>query len=110
MFGRPQGQRAGTNRLGLATPNGEKINAFCGLFVPKVCCNLDVEAPEILVVVELLGGGELPSQDVQVISEECRLVGTPGGRGVGRLDLPPLVLLDIPPAKQDQANGVRLRS
>ncbi len=85
-----------TTNAQLFTPNGEKRAFYCLL-------HLDVEAPEILVVVELLGGGELPPQDVQVIPEECRLVGTSGGRGVRRLDLSPFVLLDIPPAKSDQA-------
>lgn len=64
--------------------------------------HLNVEAPEVLVVVELLGRRELSPENVQVISEERRLVGTPWGGGVGRLDMAPLVLLDVPPGRRGQ--------
>lgn len=59
--------------------------------------HLDIQAPEVLVVVELLRSGKFSAEHVQMISEKRRLVRTPRRRGVWGFDLPPLVLLHVPP-------------
>lgn len=58
---------------------------------------LNIQAPEVSIVIKLLRCRKLAPEHVQVISEKRRLVGTPRGRGVGRLDLFPFILLRIPP-------------
>ena len=68
---------------------------------------LDVQAPEVLVVVELLGRGELPAKHVEMVFEKRRLVGTPGRGGVGRLYLAPLVLLHVPPASTSTRDKIK---
>ena len=93
--------RKQTLSLGTSTPPG----FYERRLRKKRSPHLYVEAPEVLVVVELLGRGEFSPENVQLISEERRLVGTPRGGRVGRLDLAPLVLLDVPPG--GQAGGVK---
>ena len=58
---------------------------------------LEVESPEVAVVVEalLVGGGELAAEDVHVSAVRDRLMRAARGRGVGALDQSPTVLVAV---------------
>ena len=69
---------------------------------------LEVEPPQVPVVVELLlvRGGELPAEHVEVAAVHDSLVRAPGRRRVGRDHLGPSVAIDVVP--EEIPEGLRL--